>query len=45
MKSTLSIITEIASTASTKAKEAIIRREEKNPALRAAFAEIGRAHV
>ena len=38
MKSTLGIITEIAATASTKAKEAIIRREEKNPALRATFA-------
>ena len=38
MKSTLSILTEIAATASTNAKQAIIKREEKNPALRATFA-------
>ena len=38
MKSTLSILTEIAATASTNAKQAIIKREEKNDALKATFA-------
>ena len=38
MKSALSILTEIAAISSTKAKEAIIKREEKNAELREAFA-------